>query len=255
MRTLLSLFDFSGVWASAFEALGWSVVCVDLKRGEDIGAWSACSLMRDLLQAFPVIDGIISAPPCTAFAKSGAQFWPAKDADGRTAAAVHLVRQALRVNDFLQPDFWAVENPEGRLPRLVPDLGEAAFAFDPYEFAGHTTSDEDARALDDLRGREFTAADVALVKRTGAYTKRTLLWGSFVPPARRPVPPVRCSSQGSWLQRLGGAGERTKAARSETPAGFAHAFALAQHTASPARLRAIACRPRVQLGLLERTGV
>jgi hypothetical protein len=250
-RTVLSLFDHSGVWGGAFEAYGWNVVAVDLKHGEDIGAWSARSLLGDLLQCFPTIDGVLGAPPCTAFAKSGAQYWPDKDADGRTAAAVHLVRQTLRVVDFLRPDFWAVENPIGRIGRLVPEIGEPALSFDPCDFAGWSASPEDVVALDALRGREdLTADEIELVKETGAYTKRTQIWGSFAPPERRFIEPVRCSSQGSWLQRLGGAGEATKAARSLTPTGFADAFAAAQVLAPAARLRQLAARPRFQLDLL-----
>jgi hypothetical protein len=47
------------------------------------------------------------------------------------------------------------------------------------------------------------------------------------------VEPVRTSRQGSWLQALGGAGERTKEARSVTPDGFARAFYFANHDAPP----------------------
>jgi hypothetical protein len=43
----------------------------------------------------------------------------------------------------------------------------------------------------------------------------------------QPVVKVRTSSQGSWIQRLGGSSERTKELRSVTPLGFAYAFAKA----------------------------
>jgi hypothetical protein len=251
MLTILSLFDYSGAWCRPFERLGHNVVQVDIKHGDDITRWSARSLLAELLQCFPVIDGVLSAVPCTAFALSGAHCWAAKDSDGRTAAAVELVRQTLRVVDFVRPGFWAVENPRGRIQKLVPELGEPALTFDPCDFAGWSTTPEEALALDDLRGRErVDAAGLELVQRTGAYTKRTLLWGRFAPPARRPIAPVRCSPQGSLTQRHGGSGgEVTRAARSMTPTGFAAAFAAAQVGASPSRLRSIAARPRVQLGL------
>lgn len=92
MLTILSLFDVSGVWASAFELFGCSVWQVDLKLGDDVRGWSAQSLLRQL-EGIESIDGVIGAPPCTAFARSGARAWAAKDGDGRTQAAVELVRQ------------------------------------------------------------------------------------------------------------------------------------------------------------------
>lgn len=236
-RTVLSLFDYTGNWARAFEDFGWNVVQIDIKHGEDIGKWSARSVLRDVMEAFDTIDGVIAAPPCTAFARSGARWWPDKDADGRTKAAVHLVYQALRTIDFLRPDFWAIENPIGRIATLVPELGKPALAFDPCDFAGWTTSDADHRALEKIRERgRCTREEIALVQDTGAYTKRTLLWGKFASPRRNRVEPVRCTEQGSWLQALGGAGEATKAERSMTPEGFAMAFAAAQTGATRAEL-------------------
>ena len=35
------------------------------------------------------------------------------------------------------------------------------------------------------------------------WTKKTLLWGTFTVPEKRPVAPERVCSQGSWLMRLG----------------------------------------------------
>lgn len=139
MLTILSLFDVSGVWASAFELFGCSVWQVDLKLGDDVRGWSAQSLLRQL-EGIESIDGVIGAPPCTAFARSGARAWAAKDGDGRTQAAVELVRQQLRVVDLFRPRFWAAENPVGRIDRLVPELGTATLAFDPCDFAGWTTA-------------------------------------------------------------------------------------------------------------------
>lgn len=232
-KTLLSMFDASGHWCHPFEEAGWNVVQVDLQHGDDLSLWSASTLLGDILQSFDTIDGIIAAPPCTDFSVSGAQYWPEKDADGRTEAAVHLVRQVLRCVDFLQPDFWALENPVGRIAKLVPSLGSPLLSFDPWEYAGWTDpTPADLARLDSLRARgpagPFTADEIDLVRGVGAYTKRTLLWGSFRLPVRRPVEPVQTSSQGSWLQSLGGKGSETKYLRSLTPTGFSLAFAAAQ---------------------------
>ena len=36
MKTLLSLFDYSGQWSAPFADAGWTVVQVDIKHGHDI---------------------------------------------------------------------------------------------------------------------------------------------------------------------------------------------------------------------------
>jgi hypothetical protein len=232
MKTVLSLFDHSGAWCLPFEQAGWNVVQMDLKLGDDVRELSARWFLEGLLQQYPTIDGLLAAPPCTDFSRSGAGHWARKDQDGTTARAVELVYQVLRTVDFLQPDFWAVENPIGRLPRLAPEIGEKKLTFDPWEFGGWTDVTEEERDRLAVLGAtphdQMTSEDVGLVKRANAYTKRTVLWGCFQPPEKRPVPLVRTTAQGSWLMALGGKSERTKEVRSVTPEGFARAFARAQ---------------------------
>ena len=232
-KTLLSLFDYSGQWSAPFADAGWMVVQVDIKHGHDIKKFNAKWLIQNLLQGYPTIDGILAAPPCTCFTKSAAQYWPAMDADGRTAESVELVYQVLRCVDYLKPDFWALENPIGRLPKLVPELGTPLLAFDPCDYARWVapTPDELER-IDTLRtrlasGGAFSKADIELVREIGAYTKRTQLWGTFKLPTPDPIEAVRVNSQGSWLQSLGGKSEKTKMLRSLTPEGFSLAFCAA----------------------------
>lgn len=135
-------------------------------------------------------------PPCTAFAGSGAQYWKSKDADGTTLEALSIVHACLSLVAIYRPQWWALENPVGRLTRW---LGPWSFSFDPCDFGD-------------------------------PYTKRTLLWGRFVAPmplfigGDKSVEPERVCSQGSWLMKLGGKSERTKELRSATPPGFADAF-------------------------------
>lgn len=187
---LLSLFDFSGSWSAPFEEVA-TVVRVEKKLGTDILTWDYRSLEG--------VVGILAAPPCTDFSVSGAQYWGEKDRDGRTDYSVLLVQKTLEIVDYFQPRFWALENPVGRIERLVSGLsGKRLLSFDPCDFGD-------------------------------PYTKRTILWGHFSPfLVRRPVKPVRACSQGSWLQTLGGKSERTKELRSITPPGFAQAFYEAQ---------------------------
>lgn len=232
-RTVLSLFDVTGAWSGPFALLGCQVLQADLQLGEDIAGWSATELRERVLCGVGEVWGVLAAPPCTDFASSGARWWPGKDAAGTTAASVHLARQVLRVVDLVQPEWWALENPAGRLQSLVPQVGRVRLSFDPWEFAGWTEPTPQAlQLLDELRARgrggAFTPEEVDAVREVGAYTKRTQLWGHFALPERRPVLPVDTTMQGSWLQGIGGAGARTKYLRSMTPLGFARAFAVAQ---------------------------
>ncbi len=177
---ILSLCDYSGEWSRPYAEAGYFVQRVDLKLGQDVRQLEFPGLVR----------GILAAPPCTAFAGSGAQYWRAKDAGGATLEGLALVDACLRFVAVCRPAWWALENPVGRLRRW---LGPPRLMFDPCDFGD-------------------------------PYTKRTLLWGDFTAPAKRSVAPVRSSPQGSWIQRLGGKSERTKTLRSVTPAGFARAF-------------------------------
>jgi hypothetical protein len=251
VKTLLSLFDYTGEWPRPFWESGhWDVIQVDIKHGDDILAVRSC---EDCLNRWGDVDGILVAAPCTDLALSGAQHWSAKDSDGRTSQAMALVRAAFRIIDLYRPTdpdyyadggsfFWALENPVGRLPALVTlwpcvDLDEAGgwarrpfrpWYFDPCDFAGYLQPTR-ARLTSLARirakgGEGVTAAEAEFVLRSNAYTKRTGIWGDCVRPAPRPVAPVRCCRQGSPLQRCGGKSDRTKEIRSVTPAGFARAF-------------------------------
>lgn len=228
-KVILSLFDESGAWTAPFADAGHNVIQIDVKLDPDL-----CDIRKFcvgyLIDTLGIewVDAIIAAPPCTDFTKSGAQYWARKDQDGTTAASAHLARQVLRCVEFWKPDWWVLENPVGRLPAVVPELGRPVMHFDPCDYAGCLDlTPAEACALDELRTKPYdriSAADIALVKRANAYTKKTALWGSFVQPVRKRIEPVRVCAQGSWLQKLGGKSEKTKQARSETPAGFARAF-------------------------------
>jgi len=140
------------------------------------------------------VYGILAAPDCTDFASSGAQYWKAKDADGRTQESLKIVLSCLYVILYCRPVFWCMENPVGRLPKLLPELlGKPIMYYQPWEYGD-------------------------------PYTKKTCLWGVFNAPVMNPVEPIRSCDQGSWVQKLGGKSERTKLLRSITPLGFSRAF-------------------------------
>jgi site-specific DNA-cytosine methylase len=192
-NTVLSLFDFSGRWSSPYREKGYEVYQVDVKLGVNI-----LDLTPDDIPASE-IGVILAAPPCTDFASSGAQYWKAKDNDGRTEASMDLVTKTLELIEFYKPRVWAIENPVGRLNKLFPELGTPWY-FNPCEFAGYLSDPS-----------------------TEAYNKRTGLWGTFNIPVKKPVEP---SLGNSPIMKLGGKSERTKELRSMTPLGFSKAFYL-----------------------------
>jgi hypothetical protein len=130
------------------------------------------------------VRGVLAAPPCTEFASSGARWWDGKGEQALTDALA-VVDACMRVILVHNPLWWAIENPVGRLRNW---LGEPRMSFDPADYGD-------------------------------PYTKKTLLWGRFERPAKRPVP----AFQGSMMHRLPPGPDRA-ALRSVTPAGFARAF-------------------------------
>lgn len=184
-RIILSLCDYSGEWSRPYREAGYDVRCIDLKHGDDV-------------RLFQKIDapvyGVLAAPPCTEFAVSGAQYWRAKDTDGRTLSAIAVVDACVRIVKIHDPVFWCLENPVGRLNRW---LGKPAMYFHPNDYGD-------------------------------PYTKKTALWGEFNYPEKHPVEPIMytCNGKrGSWMwAKLGGKSERTKELRGTTPPGFSRAF-------------------------------
>lgn len=187
---ILSLFDATGAWSQPYRDAGYQVTQIDLTLGSDVLETSA--------QDFAPVYGILAAPPCTDFSGSGARWWKDKDADGRTAESIALLEYTMSLIHDLNPLWWCLENPVGRLQRLVPEVGERRMTFNPCDYGD-------------------------------PYTKRTCLWGNFnTDLPRNPVEPIIYESagkRGSWhWAKLGGSSARTKSLRSATPVGFAGAF-------------------------------
>jgi hypothetical protein len=198
-KTILSLFDFTGQWAKPYWDAGYNVINLDLKHGIDINDFCCEYLFEEL--GIEGVWGVLAACPCTEFACSGARWFAQKDLSGRTQKAIHLVRQALRTVELYDPEFWVIENPVGRMAKLIPELNSKPFYFNPCDYA------------EGFEGE--------------AYTKKTGLWGKFVPPTVANIGEDRSvfPHLGSKMHTsLGGSSERTKMLRSVTPNGFAKAF-------------------------------
>ena len=199
MKTLLSLFDYTGNWAMPFSIDPmWNVILWDIKH--DCNFFDTFSNIMDantdyfyehILENFGTIDGILAAVPCTDFAVSGARWFEEKDKRGDTEKSIQIVYQTLCIIDLCQPNFWVIENPVSRIHKLVPEIGNPKMYFNPCDF-GHP------------------------------YTKKTALYGIFN--TNLVMNKVKPTEGSKMHKKFGGKSEKTKEARSETPNGFAQAF-------------------------------
>lgn len=198
-KIVLSLFDHTGNWSRPWEEAGYQVIRFDIQDNPEIGDVNAfgAGFFGEWFGDFDGLDvyAILAACPCTEFAGSGARHFAAKDADGRTSAAVELVHQTLRTIEYYRPAIWAIENPVGRIERMT-GLPPWRLAFDPCHLGD-------------------------------PYTKRTQIWGRFN--ANLPVAPVEPTEGSKMHLRFGGKSMATKNARSETPEGFSYGFFLANN--------------------------
>ena len=195
-RHILSLCSGTGSWERPFaEDPAYTVTAIAIEQGVDV---------RDYHPEGPVF-GILAAPPCTSFAGSGARWWAEKDKrhPELLAEGIAVVEACLRIIGEAEGlRWWALENPVGRIPRLIPALGKASYTYQPYEYGGWA---------DDPTSQ--------------GYSKRTCIWQGGI--ARRPDERRVPTAKGSALWRIGPSGRdgvpRWKL-RSVTPEGYARAF-------------------------------
>jgi hypothetical protein len=196
-RTILDLCSGTGGWSQPYADAGYHVVRVEWKDGADVRLWPSARSesprlpreLEDINEWIGRVHGILAAPVCTVFSGAGAKH-PRTDDDIREGLA--LVDACFRLCHVLRPQWWALENPVGKLRKW---LGPPAWAFDPCDFGD-------------------------------PYTKRTLLWGTFNRPHLCRVEPqgARPGQPNDWYSKVGGKSEATKTYRSATPPGFARAF-------------------------------
>lgn len=187
-KIILDLCGGTGSWSLPYKMNGYSVLIVDPKN---LTSYTYPHSVEEFvldMEASPLeVHGILAAPPCTYFASSGARWWAKRDSE-TLLPAVETVRACLRVVHLLQPVWWALENPIGRIQQCVPELGPPKLRFDPWEFGD-------------------------------PYTKKTHVWGEFTIPERNAITP----SMGSAVIKMSPSEERQQE-RSRTPWGFAYAF-------------------------------
>lgn len=225
-RLIISIYDYTGAWATPYIEAGYPVMLWDGKvEGDIIKHWgSLIEKVETAIDAGYYPYGLLAAPPCDDFAVSGSRWFSIKDAstkrcgDNDIAAntvdlhvllveCVFLLIETIEQLTGFKLKFWSLENPVGRIERLIPHLK-------PY------------------RKMLFNPCDYG-----DAYTKKTILWGEFnADLPGNPVEPIfieYVKKDGSITKfapqfaKTGGKSEKTKAIRSATPLGFARAFFLA----------------------------
>lgn len=186
---ILDLCSGTGAWSKPFADAGYEVVYCDLKHGQDVRSF-----------VLPTGDyyGVLAAPPCTEFAISGSRWW-ANKSPHLLLEAKEIVYCCLSLIKEANPQWWALENPAGRLRKSVPEVGKPNFSFQPYEYGD-------------------------------PWQKLTFIWGTVDKPlvtaTQEDIEDVRMFNNtildmSPW--RLGPAEDRAEQ-RSITPPGFAQAF-------------------------------
>lgn len=175
-RVILDLCGGTGAWSRPYADAGYDVRVVTLPEQD----------VRDYRYAGKV-HGVLVAPPCTEYAVSGARWWAGK-APELLAGANEIVHTCLSIIRETRPEWWALENPVGRLARCVPELGRWRYTFQPWEYGD-------------------------------PEVKRTCMWGDHVQPVRTPV----FGDYAARVHRMAPSPERATL-RSITPLGFARAF-------------------------------
>ena len=174
-KIILDLCGGSGAWSKPYKDAGYNVRVIDFPQ--DVRLYTIRS---------EVVYGILAAPPCTHFAGSGARWWKDK---GKSAVieGLSVVDACMRIIMLLNPIFWCLENPVGRLNNYI---GKPECYFHPHYYGD-------------------------------PYTKKTALWGRFIFPKRTHY--FNKSEIDDRIHKMPPSKDRAKL-RSITPAGFAKAF-------------------------------
>ena len=170
-KIILDICGGTGAWSQPYREAGYDVRVIDLKYGDD------AIIFQNIGRAY----GVLAAPDCSRLAGCAAYLWT----DENLRFSLALADACLRIAVLHNPEFWALENPVGRLRKYY---GDPTLIFNPCDYGD-------------------------------PYTKKTLLWGMFNIPKRKRVKPV----EGSKMHKLPPSKDR-KTIRAITPPGFARAF-------------------------------
>lgn len=203
MKTVISLFDYTGAMLEPWLDEGFVCVAVDIQHpdgvtreggliriGADIKTWVPPRWLVNSEVAF-----LSAFPPCDHLAVSGARWFAGKGL-GALADSIQLFERAAFWAEYFEAPY-IIENPVSTISSYwrKPD-----HTFHPHHYAGLFEADH--------------------------YTKKTCLWtgGGFVMPKPRPLQTDR--EPDDRIHKAPPSDER-KNFRSATPAGFAKAVCLA----------------------------
>lgn len=227
MKSVLSLYDFTGETMRPWAEAGYSCHCFDIQHPaegvvdefpgggrihfENLDLWNRENVMALAERFAGQVAFLASFPVCTDLAVSGARHFAAKAARDplfQRRAADHAIWCGDLGNAL--GCAWFAENPVSRLATIwrKPD-----HLFNPFEYGGYIP---DADATHPKWPDYIPPRD--------AYSKRTCLWtgGDFIMPEKRPVECINYGKSLFWA-KLGGKSMKTKNIRSATPRGFARA--------------------------------
>lgn len=225
-KVIWSLFDGSGYAVLPFAEAGYKCYCFN-SDDADHGPYSEVKVKHpnityvnvwlDSSFDFEVAPNIIlSFPPCTDLAVSGAAHFAAKIAKDPEVQnkAVAMAKIAAILGDKYNVPYM-IENP---VSVLSSKWRKPDYSFHPYQYGGY------------LDANDIHPDFPEYIKPRDAYPKKTCLWvgNGFNMPEIKPVEvEAGYSTQHS---KLGGKSVKTKVIRSLTPRGFAKAVFLAnQH--------------------------
>lgn len=192
MSVILDLCGGTGSWSQPYRDAGYDVLTIDLGDAatpaveqdypglirEDVRLWQPPRGLK--------VHGILAAPPCTAFSVSGARWWAGKGEAG-LLEALSIADACRRLIGVLEPSWWALENPIGRMRHWH---GAPAHIFQPWQYGD-------------------------------PWQKATCLWGKFRMPT--PLHVVKPEGTDTRIHRAPPGPDRARF-RSMTPPGFARAF-------------------------------
>ena len=191
-KLILDLCGGTGSWSKPYKENGYNVQIVDFNEWGENNFDGDIRFFKKLNKK---VYGILSAPPCTHFAGSGARWWKDKGIEP-LKDGLSIVDSVFRIVFAHKPKFWVMENPVGRLVHYV---GKPKMIFNPCDYGD-------------------------------PYTKKTCLWGEFNIPKQNIVEPeFVILPDGKRMSKIHhktfsmNPKDRARE-RSKTPPGFAKAF-------------------------------